>query len=80
MRIPTIGRIVHYTSFGTPKGEYPEARRAAIVTQVHPMEFGDANHDVGLMVVNPTGVLFQTKVQFSDEPKAGCWNWPEINE
>ncbi|MEU3452164.1 hypothetical protein ABZ671_00775 [Micromonospora sp. NPDC006766] len=31
---PTVGRIVHYTSFGTPGGEYRSQCRAAIVTEV----------------------------------------------
>ena len=31
---PSVGRIVHYTSFGTPGGEYTKQCRAAIVTEV----------------------------------------------
>lgn len=31
---PSVGRIVHYVSYGTPGGEYPQACRAAIVTAV----------------------------------------------
>ena len=31
---PTVSRIVHYVSYGTPGGEYPPACRAAIVTEV----------------------------------------------
>ena len=26
---PAVGRIVHYTSYGTPGGEYPSVCRAA---------------------------------------------------
>jgi len=31
---PTIGRIVHYQSYGTPGGEYLPEPRAAIITEV----------------------------------------------
>lgn len=31
---PSVGRIVHYVSFGTPGGEYAPKCRAAIVTEV----------------------------------------------
>lgn len=32
--MPSVGRIVHYTSYGTPKGEYTSECRAAMVTEV----------------------------------------------
>lgn len=32
---PTVGRIVHYQSFGTPGGEFKSVARAAVVTDVH---------------------------------------------
>lgn len=31
---PTIGRTVHYVSYGTPGGEYTSVCRAAVVTEV----------------------------------------------
>lgn len=31
---PTVGRIVHYQSYGTPNGEYLPEPRAAIITEV----------------------------------------------
>lgn len=31
---PTVGRIVHYKSYGTPGGEYEPECRAAIITSV----------------------------------------------
>lgn len=31
---PSVGRMVHYVSFGTPKGEYTSMCRAAIITEV----------------------------------------------
>ncbi|WNM72470.1 hypothetical protein SEA_ARTORIAS_1 [Gordonia phage Artorias] len=68
----TIGRIVHYQSYGTPAGEYLPEPRAAVVTEVHPDGY------VGLCVLNPTGQFFHRSVPFSEEPKSGHWNWPPI--
>ena len=31
---PSVGRVVHYRSYGTPDGEYKAECRAAIVTEV----------------------------------------------
>ena len=67
---PTVGRVVHYQAYGTPGGEYKSAPRAAIVTQV--LE----NDEVGLAIMNPTGMFFNPAIQYSEEPKPGCWNWP----
>ena len=68
---PTVGRIVHYHSYGTPGGEFQPLPRAAIVTQVH------ANGStVGLCAVNPTGLFFHPECPYSEEPKPGHWNWP----
>ncbi|QYW07653.1 hypothetical protein SEA_QUINCYROSE_4 [Mycobacterium phage QuincyRose] len=77
--IPTVGRIVHYQSYGTPGGEYLPEPRAAIVTAVQPV--GDDNRvpNVSLCVLNPTGMFFNTDVPFSYVPKPGCWNWPTRN-
>jgi hypothetical protein len=68
---PSVGRIVHYQSFGTPGGEYLPAPRAAVVTQVN----GEAG-SVGLCILNPTGQFFNQSVPYSAEPKPGHWNWP----
>lgn len=67
---PTVGRIVHYQSFGTPGGEYSSLARAAIVTEVH------SDTKVGLCILNPTGQFFTREVEYSDPPKPGCWSWP----
>lgn len=48
-----IAQTVHYTSFGTPGGEYDKACRAATVTEV-----GEGGV-VGLAVLNPTGLFFR---------------------
>jgi hypothetical protein len=76
---PSVGRAVHYVSYGTPGGEYPKACRAADVTEVgldiHPQV-------VGLMVKNPTGLFFHSLaaggVRQDEQDKAGgTWHWPE---
>jgi len=69
---PSIGRIVHYQSYGTPGGEYLPEPRAAIITEVE----GDSEGRVGLCVLNPTGQFFNRLVPYSPEPKPGHWNWP----
>jgi hypothetical protein len=63
---PTIGRIVHYVSYGTPGGEYGRECRAAIVTEVnmdrHSSSAGRLDPRVGLCVLNPSGQFFSTGV------------------
>lgn len=69
---PSVGRIVHYVSYGTPPRAdgaqaYTSECRAAIVTEV----LGDHPHDelgprVGLCVLNPTGQFFNRNVAFHD--------------
>jgi hypothetical protein len=74
---PSVGRIVHYVAFGTPKGEYqPGACRPAIITEVIDRESGDVK-----------ATIFQTEGTFTkqclhhDEAKApGTWHWPEREE
>lgn len=85
---PTVGRIVHYQSYGTPNGEFKPAVRAAIITEVDTtvmvMEDGTTQEtgrltskgEVGLCVLNPTGMFFNQHVPYSDVPKPGHWSWP----
>jgi len=67
---PSVGRMVHYHSYGTPGGEYKPEARAATITQVN------EDGTVGLFIMNPTGLFFPTSVKYSDEPKPGHWSWP----
>lgn len=78
---PSIGRIVHYVSYGTPGGEYVSECRAAVVTEV-----ADDPRVVGLCVLNPTGQFFNRNVGQHDpvtddegftEFRGGTWHWPE---
>jgi hypothetical protein len=68
--MPTINRMVHYVSYGSADGRYESTCRAAIVTEVR-------TEDVGLCVLNPTGIFFDRQVrQSEDEHKGGTWHWP----
>jgi hypothetical protein len=71
MSSPSIGRIVHYHSYGTPGGEYVSEPRAAVVTCVY-----EGTMAAGLAVLNPTGMFFRETVPFAEEPTPGCWSWP----
>jgi hypothetical protein len=53
---PTVGRIVHYVSYGTPGGEYTSECRAAIITETN------TSDTVGLCVLNPTGQFFNRTI------------------
>jgi hypothetical protein len=56
---PSIGRVVHYVSYGTPGGEYKSECRAAVVTEAD----GEV---VGLCALNPTGLFFNRGVAYHD--------------
>lgn len=78
---PSVGRIVHYVSYGTPGGEYPSVCRAAIVTAVGPQTTPGgvgADDDVSLAVLNPEGFFFNQGCEHDeDERRGGTWHWPE---
>jgi hypothetical protein len=74
---PSVGRIVHYVSYGTPGGEYKSECRAAIVAAV--IDGGDCDL-VDLVVLNPTGLFFnRCAYDAGGEPahRGGTWHWPE---
>lgn len=76
---PTVGRVVHYHSYGTPGGEYLPEARAAIITAIPeeiPYHWRDRSDPVSLCVLNPTGMFFNELVAFSEEPAPGHWSWP----
>lgn len=87
---PSIGQTVHYVSYGTPGGEYIPQCRAAIVTEVTPVQGDDAaqadienwdedqRYRVSLAVLNPTGLFFVVRLWRDDAAKrSGTWHWPE---
>lgn len=89
MRGPRIAEMVHYTSYGTPGGEYAQACRAAVVTGLgdplpYPAdaELGPDDAElVDLCVLNPTGMFFNVGVPQDERPaherSGGTWHWPE---
>lgn len=83
MPVPSVGRIVHYVSHGTPvrldgTQAYTQECRAAIITEV------DAEDPsiVGLCVLNPTGQFFNRGVtrDEGDEHSDGRWGgtWHDL--
>jgi hypothetical protein len=74
-QVPSIGRIVHYVSYGTPGGEHHSECRAAIVTELaHDDESSDV---VGLAVLTPSGSFFNRAAQDENGHEGGTWHWPE---
>jgi hypothetical protein len=85
---PSVGRVVHYVSYGTPGGEYGKECRAAIITEVSDGVESDRRAEVvSLCVLNPTGMFFNQGCR-NDEPAnhdagngetvaGGTWHWPE---
>lgn len=75
--VPSVGRIVHYVSHGTPPRNdgtqaYTSQCRAAIITEAnHPQK------PIGLAVLNPTGIHFNRAVPYSEDHEGGSWHWPE---
>jgi hypothetical protein len=84
---PTIGRIVHYVSHGSPvlpdgTQKYQPLPRAAIVTAV-PEHLEQEPYDgcpndgtslpivASLCILNPTGMFFDPAVPYSEDPTAG---------
>lgn len=87
MQQPSVGRIVHYVSHGTPTRAdgtqaFQSACRAAVVTEVDPFD----PDRVGLAVLNPTGQFFHSLAAGgcahndparTAEYRGGTWHWPE---
>ena len=65
---PSVGRIVHYVSYGTPGGEYTSECRAAIITEVPALLAGHAatGIPVSLCVLNPSGQFFNRSVPYHE--------------
>lgn len=71
MPTPSVGRIVHYVSYGTPGGEYGRECRAAFITEVTPTDvepgmavLTEDAYRVSLCVLNPTGQFFNQHVPY----------------
>lgn len=70
---PSVGRMVHYVSYGTPGGEYTSECRAAVITATDPT----SDVFVSLCVMNPGGLFFNTSEWDEDDHRGGTWHWPE---
>jgi len=66
---PSVGRIVHYQSHGSPGGEYQPKPCAAIITEVL------YENRVRLCVFSTQGLHFP-EVPYSKKPTPGHWSWP----
>ncbi len=80
---PSVGRTVHFQTYGTPGGEHPSEPVAAIITKVYdtPASNGDmavAANVVDLFAIYPNGTSHKAAVLHAadDVPTAGMWNWP----
>lgn len=67
---PSIGRIVHYTNLGDSEGKYPPETQAAVITGVNP------DGTCCLKILYRTGVFDRDRVEYSETPARGKWNWP----
>jgi hypothetical protein len=77
---PSVGRVVHYVSYGTPGGEFTSQCRAAIIAGVRG-ELVDGAMEVDLVVLNPTGLFFNRSIYNAGGETAGspdCTN-PETH-
>jgi hypothetical protein len=71
MTAPVIGRMVHYVSYGSADGRYESVCRAAVVTETRD------SGELGLAVLNPTGMFFDRQVRNSEKKHTGgTWHWP----
>lgn len=77
---PSVGRTVHYVSYGTPGGEYASECRAAIIAGVPKRTRSAASKGEDLVVLNPQGMFFNRCVQDEEKKAGGTWHWPEIVE
>jgi hypothetical protein len=73
----TVGDIVHYVSYGSPvqpdgTQRYTSECRAAIVTEASEADLEELDElNVGLCVLNPTGVFLNRDVPRDQRGKAG---------
>ncbi|WP_261665431.1 RyR domain-containing protein [Deinococcus sp. Marseille-Q6407] len=74
--VPTVGRDVHYVSYGTPGGEYKPAHRAAKITDVR--ESDQFGFEVRAVVFNPDGLFLTGWTHFDESGiQGGTVHWPE---
>jgi hypothetical protein len=75
---PSVGRIVHFQTYGTPGGEHPSEPIAAIITAVRaagPVPEHGVPY-VDLFAIYPNGTSHKSDIPFAEDPTPGHWNWP----
>ena len=78
-QVPSIGRVVHYVSHGTPDMSFRSEHRAAIITAVCDPAINTSANGVSLCVLNPTGIYFLQWCEYDETAtKPGTWHWPEF--
>ncbi len=81
--IPSVGRIVHYTSLGSGDENGPPEQQAAIVISVKKMPLEDPtqhterDYEVCLHIFDRAGAFFRDDVPFSDTYEPDHWTWPK---
>ena len=87
--IPSVGRIVHYSSLGDRDGKYPSELHPALITKVSQhtnfKQVGVAEenqYNVSLRIFYETGDFWMQHVSFTTERAGteaarGKWAWPE---
>lgn len=77
-QVPSVGRIVHYVSRGSPDGVFKPEHRAAIITLVYGTwdDRADTDH-AGLCILNPSGMYFESDLPYDPDCAPGSWHWPE---
>ncbi|MGW5519119.1 hypothetical protein [Nocardia africana] len=76
---PTVGRIVHFQTYGTPGGEHASEPIAAIITGVREVQYDPTlpvTFEADLFAIYPNGTSHKTSIPFAEEPTPGHWNWP----
>lgn len=75
----TVGRMVHYVAYGTPKGEFPAGVcRAAVVTEIENQVVpSDHQPAVAVCVINPSGLFFNRGIPYDEAKAPGSWHWAE---
>lgn len=77
MKPPVVGTSVHYVAYGTPGGEFPAGVcRAATITENDP---DGATQDVGLCVMNPSGLFFNRGLGYDESKKPGTWHFVSLH-
>jgi hypothetical protein len=78
MATPSVGRVVHFQTYGTPGGEHLSEPIAAIITAVHDSDPAPEHGVpyVDLFAIYPNGTSHKPNIRYADEPTPGCWNWP----